>query len=121
VLVGRVKESYRCGGEMVMPKEVELALAEHPAVAEAHVVGLPDERMGEVGCACVVRAADVGGGAEELIEHCTQRLARFKVPRHVLFVDAQDLPLTVTGRVQKFKLAELARQRLATPAAGSSR
>lgn len=108
VLVGRVKESYRCGGEMVMPKEVELVLAEHPGVDQAHVVGLPDERMGEVGCACVVRHPGAPVEVEALIDHCAQRLARFKVPRHVVFVEADELPLTVTGRVQKFKLAELA-------------
>jgi fatty-acyl-CoA synthase len=114
VLVGRVKESYRCGGEMIMPREVEQVLATHPSVAEAHVVGLSDARMGEVGCACIVAAPGAAPVAEQLIEHCAQHLARFKVPRHVLIVEPEDLPLTVTGRVQKFRLAELAQERLAT-------
>jgi fatty-acyl-CoA synthase len=112
-LTGRIKESYRCGGEMVMPREVELIINEHPAVDETHIVGLAHERMGEIGCACVVLVS----GAEppdpqELIDLCAQQLAKFKVPRHVIFMAADELPLTATGRVQKFKLAELARQRL---------
>jgi fatty-acyl-CoA synthase len=112
-LTGRIKESYRCGGEMVMPREVELVLNEHPGVAEAHVVGLPHERMGEVGCACVVPAGAEPPDPHELIDLCAKQLARFKVPRHVLFIEAQDLPLTATGRVQKFRLSAMARDRLA--------
>jgi fatty-acyl-CoA synthase len=123
-LTGRIKESYRCGGEMVMPREVELVINEHPAVDDSHVVGLPHERMGEIGCACVVLLP----GAEppdpdELIDLCAKQLAKFKVPRHVIFMAADELPLTATGRVQKFKLAEFARRRLqqdtaAEPVAG---
>jgi fatty-acyl-CoA synthase len=112
-LTGRIKESYRCGGEMVMPREVELVLNEHPGVAEAHVVGLAHERMGEVGCACVVPASAEPPDPQELIDLCAKQLARFKVPRHVLFIEAQDLPLTATGRVQKFRLSAMARDRLA--------
>jgi fatty-acyl-CoA synthase len=123
-LTGRIKESYRCGGEMVMPREVELVINEHPAVDDSHVVGLLHERMGEIGCACVVLLP----GAEppdpdELIDLCAKQLAKFKVPRHVIFMAADELPLTATGRVQKFKLAEFARRRLqqdtaAEPVAG---
>jgi fatty-acyl-CoA synthase len=98
---------------MVMPREVELVLNEHRGVAEAHVVGLPHERMGEIGCACVVPAGAEPPDPQELIDLCAKQLARFKVPRHVLFMEAQDLPLTATGRVQKFRLAAMARDRLA--------
>jgi fatty-acyl-CoA synthase len=111
-LTGRIKESYRCGGEMVMPREVELVLNEHPCVEEAHLVGLPDPKMGEIGCACIVPSAGAEPDPDELIALCAGQLARFKVPRHVVFVTAEELPLTATGRVQKFKLAELAKQRL---------
>jgi len=111
-LTGRLKETYRCGGEMVMPREIEDLLNEHPLVAQALVVGLPDVKMGEVGCACIVPAGDVFPEPQELIELCASRLARFKVPRHVIFVTAAELPLTATGRAQKFKLADLAKQRL---------
>jgi fatty-acyl-CoA synthase len=107
VLTGRIKESYRCAGEMVMPREIEAVLTEHAAVEEAHVVGLPHPRLGEVGCACVVVAAGVPAPPEEeLIALCAEHLARFKVPRHVVYVRAEDLPRTATGRVQKFKLVE---------------
>jgi fatty-acyl-CoA synthase len=115
-LTGRIKESYRCGGEMVMPREIELVLNEHPGVEESHVVGLADERMGEIGCACIVPRSEVRPDPDELIALCARSLARFKVPRHVVFVSVEELPLTATGRVQKFKLAELAKQRLAQPA-----
>ena len=111
-LVGRLKESYRCGGEMVMPREVELLLAEHAGVGQAHVVGVPHPRMGEVGCAVIVAAAENVPNAAELVAHCTANLARFKVPAQVVFFEASDLPMTVTGRVQKFRLAELVKTRL---------
>jgi fatty-acyl-CoA synthase len=113
VLLGRIKESYRCGGEMVIPLEIEEVVNEHPLVAQALVVGIPDPRMGEVGCLCVVAKAPTPPLPQELIALCAQRLARFKVPRHVIFIRAEEIPLTVTGRPQKFKLAELARQRVA--------
>jgi fatty-acyl-CoA synthase len=112
-LTGRLKETYRCGGEMVMPREIEEVLNEHPLVGQAHVVGLPDVKMGEVGCVCVLPAGEVLPDPQELIELCASRLARFKVPRHVVFITAEELPLTATGRAQKFRLAELARARLA--------
>jgi fatty-acyl-CoA synthase len=112
VFLGRIKETYRCGGEMVMPREIEEILNEHPLVAQALVVGVPDEKMGEVGCVCVVAKADRRPDPDDLIGICAKRLAKFKVPRHVLFVSAEDIPLTPTGRPQKFRLAELAKQRL---------
>jgi fatty-acyl-CoA synthase len=117
-LTGRLKETYRCGGEMVMPREIEELLIEHPRVSQAMVVGLPDIKMGEIGCACIVAAGDVLPDPRELIDFCASRLARFKVPRHVVFLQADEVPLTATGRPQKFKLAELAKQRLSIAAAG---
>jgi fatty-acyl-CoA synthase len=107
-LTGRQKESYRFGGELVLPSEVEAVLNDHPTVLEAHVVGLPHERWGDVGCAWVVAAPLSEPDAETLIAYCRTRLARFKVPATVLFVDASELPRTVTGRVQKFHLVERA-------------
>jgi fatty-acyl-CoA synthase len=113
VLTGRLKESYRCGGELVMPGEVERVLGDHQDVLAAHVVGIPHERMGEVGCAWVVPGAR-RPTPDELIAHCAMRLARFKVPAVVLFTDADALPMTVTGRVQKFVLVDRALEQLAT-------
>jgi fatty-acyl-CoA synthase len=112
VLTGRSKELYKCGGELVAPKEVEETLTDHPAVAQAFVVGLPDERMGEVGCAYVVPESANPPHPGELISHCRDRLARFKVPAHVIYLSAGELPTTATGKVQKFRLIEQARERL---------
>ena len=108
-LAGRIKESYRCGGEMVMPKQIEDLLNAHPAVAQALVVGIPDFKMGEVGCVCVVpKSGHQRPDPDELIALCASQLARFKVPRHVLFLTVDEIPLTATGRPQKFKLRDWA-------------
>lgn len=111
-LTGRSKELYKSGGELVSPKEVEELLSSHPAVAQAYAVGVPDDRWGEMGCAWIVPSPGATVTADELIDLARQRLARFKVPKHVLFLDAADLPTTATGKVQKFRLVEMARQRL---------
>ena len=107
-LTGRTKESYRCGGELVVPREVELVLEGYPGVRSAHVVGIPHPRMGEVGCAWIVPAGPDKPDPAALIAYCGTRLARFKVPAVVLFTEPEDLPVTVTGRVQKFRLTERA-------------
>lgn len=112
VLTGRIKESFRCGGEMVMPREIELLFEDYPGIAQALVVGVPDGKMGEVGCLCIVPDAGQRPDEGELIDHCARHLARFKVPRHVLWLEARDIPLTVTGRPQKFRLAKLATHRI---------
>ncbi len=113
-LTGRLKESYRCGGEMVMPREIEALVEEHPLVDLALAVGVPDVKMGEVGCLCIVANPAGQPDAGELLALCADRLARFKVPRHLMFLTAQEVPMTSTGRPQKVRLAEMMRQRLAT-------
>lgn len=107
-LTGRSKELYKCGAELVMPTEVEAWLTRHPDVAQAHVVGVPDERMGEVGWAFVVAAEGRAPSPEALIAHCRAGLARFKVPVRVVVVETGELPLTASGKVQKYRLAERA-------------
>lgn len=107
-LTGRSKELYKCGGELVSPKEIEDVLGERSDVSQVHVVGLPDERMGEVGCAIIVPAPGAELTVAEIDAYCRARLARFKVPRHVVFVSSDQLPTTATGKVQKFRLCELA-------------
>ncbi len=114
-LVGRLKESYRCGGEQVLPSEIEDLLVTHPAVLQAHVVPFPDERMGEIGVACVVLRPEPATTPQELIAFCASRLARFKVPRHVLPIRVEEIPTTPSGRARKFLLAEIVRDQLATP------
>lgn len=112
-LVGRIKEAYRCAGEMVMPREVEQVVENFPGVAQAFVVGVRDARVEEVGCACVVPHNGSTIDAKALIEFCRERLARFKVPKYVLTFTADEIPLTATGRPKKFQLVELAGARLA--------
>jgi fatty-acyl-CoA synthase len=97
---GRLKDMYISGGENVYPAEVEAVLHEHPRVTDAAVVGVPHERWGEVGMAFVVAE---GVSDDELIDHCVARLARFKVPRSVRFVD--EIPRNGLGKIQKQLLA----------------
>ncbi|HEU4975358.1 MAG TPA: AMP-binding protein [Baekduia sp.] len=107
-LVGRSKDLYKCGAENVMPAEVEAVIVALPGVEQAHVVGIPDERMGEVGCAFVVAADGHDVDDQAIIAHCRAQLSRFKVPARVVPCAAADLPLTASGKVQKFVLAERA-------------
>jgi len=96
---GRLKEMFISGGENVYPAEIETVLHEHPRIADAAVVGVPDERWGEVGVAYVV----AGGLTEEEVRAwCGERLARFKVPAAVRFVDA--IPRNGLGKMQKQEL-----------------
>jgi fatty-acyl-CoA synthase len=108
VLTGRAKDLYKCGGELVMPAEVEEFLNRRPDVVQAFVVGIPDAGLGEVGCAWIVPRDGAAPDPAEIIAQCRAELARFKVPAHVLTVSAAELPLTASGKVQKFRLAERA-------------
>lgn len=111
-LTGRIKETYRCNGEMVMPREIEMLFDDHPQIEQALVVGVPDARAGETGCLCIVPRGTDHPEGETLLAECAAKLARFKVPRHVLYFEASDIPLTVTGRPQKSKLAKIALERI---------
>ena len=105
-LVGRARELYISGGENVYPAEVEAAYREHPALAEIAVVGVPDPRWGEVGCAYVVLTPGARLDPEALRAWGGERLARYKLPRRFVAVPA--LPRTETGKVQKHRLPLLA-------------
>lgn len=96
-VAGRKKDMFIVGGFNAYPAEIEGFLLNHPAVAQAAVIGVPDERLGQVGKAFVVRKGVVS--AEELIGWCRERMAGFKVPRSVRFLEA--LPLNATGKVVK--------------------
>lgn len=111
-LVGRSKESYRCGGEQVLPSEIEDVLVSDPDVLQAHIVPVPDERMGEVGVAFIVARPGSRVSAEGLHRLTSERLARFKVPRHFLFVSEADIPTTASGRARKFMLSQQAIRKL---------
>ncbi len=111
-LAGRLKESYRCGGEQVLPTEAEDLLVTHPAVVQAHVVPVPDLRMGEVGVAYVVLRDAPAVTPDELIAFCAGQLARFKIPRHIVPIRAEDIPSTPSGRARKFLLVKMATETL---------
>src|SRR5207248_2955444 len=95
----RIKDMIVSGGENVYPSAVENVLQQHPAVAEAAVIGVPDERWGEVVKAIVVLHGEATATADELIEFCRGKLAGFERPRSVDFADG--LPRTPTGKVMK--------------------
>ncbi|WP_082960349.1 MULTISPECIES: FadD3 family acyl-CoA ligase [unclassified Mycobacterium] len=99
-IVGRKKDMFIVGGFNAYPAEIEGFLLQHPAVAQAAVIGVPDERLGQVGKAFVVTKTDVAAG--DLLAWCRERMAGFKVPRSVRFLDA--LPLNATGKVMKDQL-----------------
>jgi fatty-acyl-CoA synthase len=101
-IVDRKKDMYISGGENVYPAEVEAALAELAEVGEAAVVGVPNERWGEVGRAYVIPVPGKTISAEEVIAHCTARLAKFKVPQTAVITDV--IPRTASGKVQKHLL-----------------
>jgi fatty-acyl-CoA synthase len=105
-VTGRSKELYKSGGELVMPKEIEDLLVAHDAVSQVFVVALPDDRWGEIGCAVVVLAPQSVLTEADVLAICRAKLARFKVPKRVVFYYADELPTTPTGKVQKFRLVQ---------------
>lgn len=104
-LVDRRKDMYISGGENVYPAEVESVLVELRELAEVAVVGVPDERWGEVGAAYVVPLPGVELSTEDVLAHCGERLARYKIPKHVFTIER--LPRTASGKVQKAELRQL--------------
>lgn len=105
-VTGRSKELFKSGGELVMPKEIEDLLAAHDDISQAFAVGLLDERWGEIGCVVVVVAPGATLSEPDVLDICRARLARFKVPKRVVFYRDEDLPTTPTGKVQKFRLVQ---------------
>jgi fatty-acyl-CoA synthase len=103
-IVGRFKDMIISGGENVYAAEVEAVFREHTAVAEAALIGQPDDKWGEVGLMITVLKPGQPASEAELQAFCRQRLARYKVPKAVIFVDA--LPYSPYGKVEKIKLKE---------------
>jgi fatty-acyl-CoA synthase len=104
-IVGRSKDMIIRGGENIYPREIEEFLYTHPAIEDVQVIGVPDERYGEVVCAWVVAKEGADLDEDGVKEFCRDRIARFKIPHYVRFVDA--FPMTVTGKVQKFRMREV--------------
>jgi fatty-acyl-CoA synthase len=109
-IVGRSKDMVIRGGENVYPREIEEFLYTHEDIADVQVVGVPDERYGEELCAWVIARAGASLDEDAVRDFCRGRLAHFKVPRYVIFTD--EFPMTVTGKVQKFKMREASIERL---------
>ncbi len=116
-ITGRIKDMIIRGGENVYPREIEEYLHAHPAVLDVQVVGLPDECYGEEVCAWVRLRPGAALSEEQLKDFCRGRIAHYKVPRYVVFVD--EYPTTVTGKVQKFRLRELGVERFGLRKAAS--
>lgn len=102
-IVGRSKEMIISGGENIYPAEIESVLAGHPAVSEVAVIGIPDEKWGEVGCACIVPLGD-SPAESDLLTFAASRLARYKLPRRIVIVS--ELPKTGAGKIDKKVLQE---------------
>ncbi len=103
-IVGRIKDMVIRGGENVYPREIEEFLYRHPKVQDVQVIGVPDEKYGEELCAWIKLRDGEDANADEIKAFCKDQIAHFKVPRYVRFVD--EFPMTVTGKIQKFKMRE---------------
>jgi fatty-acyl-CoA synthase len=103
-IVGRIKDMVIRGGENVYPREIEEFLFRHPKVEAAQVIGVPDEKYGEELCVWVKLKPGASANAEEIHAFCKGRIAHYKIPRYIKFVDG--FPMTVTGKVQKFIMRE---------------
>ena len=100
--MGRYKDMLKIGGENVDPMEVEAFLMTHPAVNLVAVVSFPDARLSEVGVAFVRSEPGKSLTEDDVLAHCRGRIASFKIPRRVIFVD--DFPMTSSGKIQKVHL-----------------
>ena len=109
-IVGRVKDMIIRGGENISPREIEEFLYSHPAVFDVAVVGVPDPKYGEEVCACIRLRSGMMAGEDEIREFCRNRIAHYKVPRYVRFVES--FPLTISGKVQKYLIREHMRTEL---------
>jgi fatty-acyl-CoA synthase len=103
-IVGRVKDMIIRGGENIYPREIEEYLFQHPKIQEAAVFGIPDEKYGEAVVAWIRLNEGETADADEIRQFCNEQIAYYKVPKHIVIVD--EFPMTVTGKIQKFKMRE---------------
>jgi fatty-acyl-CoA synthase len=109
-IVGRIKDMIIRGGENVYPREIEEFLYTHPDIADVQVIGVPDERYGEEIMAWVSLKEGSQATEDDIREFCRERIAHFKIPRYIKFVD--EFPMTITGKIQKYKMREAAVEEL---------
>jgi len=105
-IVGRIKDMIIRGGENIYPREIEEFLYTMQGIRDVQVIGIPDEKYGEIVGAFVIRDDEADITGEDVRDYASTKIARFKVPKHVFFVD--NFPLTASGKIQKFKLREQA-------------
>jgi acyl-CoA synthetase (AMP-forming)/AMP-acid ligase II len=103
-ITDRKKDMYIVGGFNAYPAEIENMILAHPSVSQVAIIGISDQRMGEVGCAFVIPRPGVTIDTDELIAWCREQMANYKVPRRVEIVDA--FPLNATGKVLKYELRQ---------------
>lgn len=104
-ITGRIKDLIIRGGENISPKEIEDLLLQHPKIADAYVYGIPHEKYGEQVAAAIRLKPEQSATPEEIQSFCEDRLAKFKIPREIRFVDS--FPMTASGKIQKFRLREM--------------
>jgi fatty-acyl-CoA synthase len=109
-IVGRIKDMVIRGGENIYPREIEEFLYRHPKVQDVQVVGVPDQRYGEELCAWIIAKPGQSPTEDEVRDFCRGQIAHYKVPRYIRFV--REFPMTVTGKIQKFRIREAMKQEL---------
>ena len=109
-ITGRLKEMIIRGGEKIYPREIEDYIFTHPKVAEVAVFGIPDEYYGEEVAAWIQLHSGKSATEDEIREFCKGKIAHFKIPRYIWFVE--EFPMTVTGKFQKFRMREIAMEKL---------
>jgi fatty-acyl-CoA synthase len=118
-IVGRIKDMVIRGGENVYPREIEEFLYTHPAIEDVQVIGVPDEKYGEELCAWVKLRPGAELTGEEVRAYCSGKIAHYKIPRYVRFTEG--FPMTVTGKVQKFRMRETSIAEFGLEAASQTR
>jgi non-ribosomal peptide synthetase component E (peptide arylation enzyme) len=114
-IVGRLKEIINRGGQKFFPREIEEILYTHPKILHAAIVGVPDPRLGERSCLCVIPQAGASLALAEVVDFLRHRVATYKLPEEIEMFE--DFPFTPTGKIQRHVLTRLVLDRRETPAA----
>jgi fatty-acyl-CoA synthase len=109
-IVGRIKEMIIRGGENIYPREIEEFLHTHPKIADVQVIGVPDRKYGEQVCAWIRLREGQSAASDEILDYCRGQIATYKIPHYIRFTS--EFPMTVTGKVQKFRMREITMKEL---------